>query len=89
MDHRPNVFRKLESPSAERNKGPIWEALAGRVLPPILDEVARGTSNDDVQRGSRSSERNDDDDSSNATNHHRDATLRVLEVAAGAGGTYQ
>jgi hypothetical protein len=88
MDHQPNVFRKLESPSAERNKGPIWEALAGRVLPPILDEVARVTSKDDVRRGSsRSSGGCNDNDGPNAPNGHNDATIRVLEIAAGAGGT--
>jgi hypothetical protein len=78
-------FRKLESPSAERNKGPIWEVLARHVLPPILEDGERRSSkkgnqhvivskNDDVS--------DDDDDLSDQVD-----AIRVLEIAAGAGGT--
>jgi hypothetical protein len=52
--HATNMTAKKESPSADRNKYPIWEILESNVLPTL-------------------------------TSH----TLRVVEIAAGAGGQFK
>jgi hypothetical protein len=79
-------FRKLESPSAERNKGPIWEVLARHVLPPILEDGERRSATTGNQHVivSKNDDGNDDDDDDLSD---QEDVIRVLEIAAGAGGT--
>ena len=61
----------LESPSAERNKGPIYDAVLGPIVfPRLIDDAVD-------RRGSRRRGDPDDDDEI--------PTVRVLELAAGCG----
>jgi len=54
-----SINTKLESPSAERNKEPIWNVLESKVLPLLLQQDSG------------------------------EGPIRILETAAGAGGTRQ
>jgi hypothetical protein len=75
-------FRKLESPSAEQNKGPIWEVLARHVLPPIVEGALEHAAQNHDRR-----ESNDDDGGNDRNELNVQDAIRVLEIAAGAGGT--
>ncbi|KAL3808699.1 hypothetical protein ACHAXA_010079 [Cyclostephanos tholiformis] len=68
----------LESPSAERNKGPIYDVVLGPLVFPRLIEDARS-------RALRVTGNDDDDEGWRGGGGGDDVVIRVLELAAGCG----
>jgi hypothetical protein len=83
-NHDDDSSRILESPSAERNKGPIYDVVLGPlVFPRLINDalsrvLPRGSGNDDDRGG-------DGDGWDESGGDGGGIVIRVLELAAGCG----
>jgi len=74
-----SVSKRLESPSAERNKEPIWGILSSQIFPRLrrANHPNGKSVNDSVNDNQQKNQQNDRD--------HAREPWKILEIAAGAG----